>query len=57
MVRKGGAGNYVLTPSVLGNYGGAGKAIITFSAVGQSAELVFMDGAWWIKGTPTAVAS
>ena len=56
MVGKGGAGNYVLTPSDLGNRGGA-VTKITFSTVGQSAELVFMDGTWWIKGTPTAVAS
>lgn len=45
-------GDYVLTPA---NYGNG--STLTFSAVGNSAVLIFSTGNWWLVGTPTATSA
>jgi hypothetical protein len=49
--------DYVLTPIVLGNYGGAPVTIITFNDIGDSAELVYLNGVWYVVGTATATVA
>lgn len=48
----GGTGNGVLTPSNLGN-----GTSITFTAAGETAEMMFADGVWNVTGIQGAAVS
>lgn len=47
----------VVTPDNLGPYLAGAVTTITFNDAGDTAELVFTDGAWYVKGTATATVA